>query len=97
MSGNTRGYSGGRGGQGGNYLQQPPSYGMRQRANSRRTESDFLMDMTQRFQIAPQQLSGIYDKVSKSRADLEDFLNSNGQRQELLWTTDEDDMLKKHY
>ena len=55
------------------------------------------MDLTQRFQIAPQQLSGIYDKVSKSRADLEDFLNSNGQRQELLWTTDEDDMLKKHY
>jgi len=24
-------------------------------------------------------------------------MESNGQRQELLWTTDEDDLLKKHY
>ena len=53
--------------------------------------------MTRRYQIAPQSLSGIYDKVSKSQMDLMDFLESNGNRQELLWTTDEDEMLKKHY
>ncbi len=26
-----------------------------------------------------------------------DFMESNGQRQELLWTPDEDEMLKKHH
>ncbi len=50
-----------------------------------------------RFNIDTNAFKGIYDKVSKNREDAIDFLESNGERQELLWTTDEDDMLKKHY
>jgi hypothetical protein len=50
-----------------------------------------------RFNIDMHAFQGIYDKVSKNKEDAIDFLESNGERQELLWTTDEDDMLKKHY
>jgi len=39
----------------------------------------------------------MFDKLSRNQEDLIEFIDSNGQKQELLWTSDEDDMLKKHY
>ena len=39
----------------------------------------------------------MFDKLSRNQDDLIEFIDSNGQKQELLWTLDEDDMLKKHY
>ena len=39
----------------------------------------------------------LFDQVSKNKNDLLEFLHSNGQKQAILWTSDEDDMLRKHY
>ena len=57
----------------------------------------FLEDIMNSYRVNRGQVMAIFDQVSKSRQDLVDYMESNGQRQELLWTSEEDEMLKKHY
>ena len=80
--------------------QQQHSYEQKQYSRGRPegpNEDNFVEMIQRRFNIDIHAFKGIYDKVSKNKEDVLDFLESNGERQELLWTTDEDDMLKKHY
>ena len=71
---------------------------MRRPIGSQGKTEHFLAEMANQYGIRSRgQLMNIFDQVSKSRNDLMEYMQSNGQKQGLLWTTDEDELLKKHY
>lgn len=71
---------------------------VRQHGRTAPTDDEtFLTGVLRDFDISRGDLNSYFGQVSDSRADLLEFLGSNGSKNYLLWTKDEDEMMCRHY
>ena len=62
-----------------------------------RSHDKFLQGLQKDFQIPTKQLKSLFKALTFTRSDLIEYLESQGQKTQLLWQEEEDEILRKHF
>ena len=65
--------------------------------DDQRSHDKFLAGIQKDFGIPPKQLKSLFKALTFTRSDLIEFLESGGEKKQLLWQPRDDELLKKHY